>query len=427
VSTAGILYVTDGPQQIPGTGIAGAPPVQLINLDDTNTAYYGYSGGIAPESQVALPLGPLASIVVSSAGPVWIVAAEPLEVAASPGASGYSPGSLTITGPVTAEITGTVAVNVQNATLAVTGSVDAEVTGSVEISGTPDVTFTNDIINVTGDGGAFPPGDNASLYTGSASIMAGGSLATGIVDGLMYNSYNLAVSCYCSAQANAGAPMVAMVQIVWYADAAGSTTLFTDTWWTWVANSSPNVASALGSGPMHGRYFQAFVYHEGSAETLSCSALVVYGTQRTLSKPVWRQGVPAGISSAAGFTQLAGLSNAAAAGTDDVLANLSNQGLSASTKYFVPMPLSAGPVYLRFETSATLAGNAAVCSANGLTYGQIGGTSGTDPNVLYNSPSVASTDYEVNIVAGHAPLFLTVSASTGPPTVNFMAISQDAG
>jgi hypothetical protein len=366
----------------------------IFNTSAVNTLWVGNNPALTTGYQNAVPIAPLGYLVLTADDQAIygvVVSGVQINVGILPGAVAFFTPQLnaTITGPVSI---GTIAGNV----------------------------------DVIGSGGVFLPGDNNQLYEGNGGISPGNNLATGIIDGLDYNSYNLAIDVYCASQANAGAPIVGMVQINWYADPAGSTTLYTDTWWVWAGNSSANSVGAVGSGPMHGRYFQVTVLNQGTAENLSCSALVVYGTQRTLSKPVWRQGVPQ-MTVAASFTQLATLGAGNAMGTDDVLATNSNQSLAVSTKYFLPLPLSAGPIYARFETSAALSGDAALCSADNLQYGQVGGTSGSDPHVLVNFASAAGVDYEVNLNAGHAPLFATISTSTTAPSVNLMVTSQDAG
>jgi len=80
---------------------AAATVITVINLDTVNVVNLGSSS-----SQLGLALGPLASITL--AAPVWAGAATgQLQVGIIPGGSNYSPGALTITGPVTATITGT--------------------------------------------------------------------------------------------------------------------------------------------------------------------------------------------------------------------------------------------------------------------------------------------------------------------------------
>jgi len=105
-------------------GVTSSPPaaaVQIINLDTANTVTVGYVVSISPGG-TGIPLGPLASQTFDGSQPLYAVAEQTLTLAIAPGGSNYSPGSLTISGPVTAEITGPV-----------------EVEGAVSISGTPTV------------------------------------------------------------------------------------------------------------------------------------------------------------------------------------------------------------------------------------------------------------------------------------------------
>lgn len=395
-SPTGILYLANDVNVDPNDPIhnSAVPPGQYVSFDGT-TDLYGLGNG------TPIPVAITFGLTAPPTNP-----------------------NVTITGNPTVLISGTVPVSIQGTpTVAITGTPTVNVNS---VSGNVNIGSVAGNVDVIGAGGAFPPGDNGQLYTGSGGITPGNSLATGVLDGLNYNAYNLAVDVYCATQANAGAPIVGMILINWYADAAGATTLYTDAWWVWAGNSSANSVAAVGSGPMHGRYFQVFVFNQGTSQTLSCSALLVYGTQRTLNKPVWRQGVPI-MTAASGFTQLATLGAGNAMGTDDVLATNSNQGLNASTKYFLPMPLSAGPVYARFETSVALSGDAAIGSADNLQFGQIGGTAGSDPHVLVNFASAAGTDYETNFTAAHAPIYATISTTATAPTINLIVTSQDAG
>lgn len=106
----GLNVQTLAPAAVAG---AEADQVLIINLDLDNTVNLGSSS-----TNLIFPLGPGASTTLTA--PVYASAATvPLLVGIAPGGSSYSPGSLTITGPVTATIS---------------GPVDANVSGTVEVS-----------------------------------------------------------------------------------------------------------------------------------------------------------------------------------------------------------------------------------------------------------------------------------------------------
>jgi len=144
---ASITTVTVGtnaqPLAAPPLAGATAAVLTVINLDTANTVNLGSSA-----NQLALELGPLASVTLTA--PIYAAAAtEQLKVGVVPGGSGYSPGSLTINGPVTAEITGPVEIS------------DIE-------GGT--VTFTNDDIEVNGNVGVL---NNVTVVSTAAAVAPG--------------------------------------------------------------------------------------------------------------------------------------------------------------------------------------------------------------------------------------------------------------
>lgn len=141
-------------------GQTGAADTQVINLDLTSTVYLGSSVSISTDGGNAFPLGPLASAAFSGEQPLYAVATAQLRVAMLPGGSNYSPGSLTITGPVTAEITGPVEID---------GTVD--VAGTVSIGGTPTVELASGT-TVDISGTATVTVDNASIDVLSTAQVA---------------------------------------------------------------------------------------------------------------------------------------------------------------------------------------------------------------------------------------------------------------
>jgi hypothetical protein len=182
-----VVTVGANAQPLAPAPVAGAQAqaFTIINLDTANTVVLG-----SLPSQLTFPLGPLASVTLTA--PVWAAAAtEALQVGIVPGGSAFSPGSLTINGPVTAEITGPVEVE---GTVAISGTVDASVTGTVEITGTPsveiagtpsveisgtttvdlasgsEIEINNSSIDVIGAGGYIMPGLTSTIYTNASAI-----------------------------------------------------------------------------------------------------------------------------------------------------------------------------------------------------------------------------------------------------------------
>lgn len=395
---------------VPGpVGGADADQALIINLDLENTVNLGSSS-----TNLSFPLGPLASATLTA--PVYAAAAtEPLEVGIAPGGSSYSPGSLTITGPVTAEITGTVTV-----------------AGTVDIAA-GDVTFTNDQIDVTGIGGYILPGPYAVLISDSAThtipvsggAAGAGQYATAIQDVRNYQSFNLAIEASCPSQSGAAAPLVMAVTLSWFADAAGDFLVESDTYWMWLANSSSFASNypLRGGGPAKGAYVVIGVANLGTGATIDVSQITLIGNGRAISQARFNQPPPyAHMSSGLGFLPtvneaVIALSPGYPDGSDGILCNESqNAGIVAGDSYWLPLPLYTGPVSCRFSTSVALGSDFVLCTSAPLWNGNVAPGGGAQ-GIIWNPGNTAATEYTATLQLGNAPTYAVFKGGASAPTI----------
>lgn len=395
---------------------ATADTVLIINLDTANSVNLGNSS-----TNLAFPLGPLASTTLTA--PVYGSAAtEQVTVGIAPGGSSYSPGSLTITGPVTAEITGPIDAVVSGAVSVTSGTVDATVTGPVDIA-SGSVTFTNSNIDVEGIGGYITPGayslvlNDTSTHTVAAS---GGTYTTLIYNMQDYQSYTIQVKGYCGSQSTSSAPLCIPVIVSYYADAAGSVLIDTERWWMWLSNNSGGAIPVNGSGPLRGGYISVTIGNPVGGAAASVTEINIYGAGRSLSQSIWQQTPPTAITAGVGMLPTASPISPLP-GDDKILAAEYTNGLTATSNlYWLPMPLFSGTVSLTFEGNATLGSNFVVATAAGLNNGSILGGTATQ-GTQWNCPSVASTWYSQTIEAGNAPLYLVLHTGAIPVLFTFTA------
>lgn len=266
-----------------------AVPIQLINQDANNTIYLAYASNPAIGQPGVMPIGPGASLAFDGSISVWGVTpvGQTAEVAVIPGGSNYSPGSLSISGPVTATISGPVTVegtvsigNTPSVSISGTPVVDIGNTPSVSISGTPTVdvgTVSGSIdiasvagsvnvagaVNATGVGGFITPGQIVPLFTNATAITAGpgaetvvGTFDVSTIASLVFGQFSLTVS-----SVAAGAPVCAVWFLIWM-DANGNG-LCTDT-----------VSAIIGSDvtweiPVKGSQVQVLLINVGTVGTIT--------------------------------------------------------------------------------------------------------------------------------------------------------------
>jgi hypothetical protein len=392
----------------------------VINLDDSLSVNIG-----SISTSLPLSIGPLASVTLN--GPIWANASTQLKVGVLPGGGNYSPGSLTITGPVTATITGTVDVDVQNTTLDVNvtnSSIDVNVEGTADVSvqGTADINVTNANIDVVGTGGYIAPGAYSLVLndTGTHTVTPGNSYMTSVYNMTTYQSYTIAVKAYCGAQANAGAPLCVPVVVSYYADSGGNTLIDSERWWMWLANASAYAVPIYGSGSLRGGYITVTVGNPVGSENVTVTEVNLYGAGRSFDTSIWQQTPPTQMNT--GITMLTSAAPLTPLpGDDKILANESNNALTTTTNtYWQPMPLFSGQVSMYFQTAQTLASDFVVATAQGLQYGDVS-TGTSTQGALWNPASVAGTAYTTDIEVGNAPMYFVVHTGATAPTFTYAA------
>jgi hypothetical protein len=200
VSTLTTVTVTS---RSPATQLFGgkggnATPIQVVNLDPNNTLYVGNTSNLAIGQPGVFPLEPLGSMSFDGSVSVYAVTAAGLTALAGlvPGGSNYSPGSLAISGPVTATIS---------------GPVDAVITG------TTDVQVQNANIDVFGVGGFIAPGQVGNIFNSVAATVPPSTTVqiANFLDVSTYASVVLSARNLTTSSTAAGAAICAILTVQW--------------------------------------------------------------------------------------------------------------------------------------------------------------------------------------------------------------------
>jgi hypothetical protein len=365
-----------------------ASVVTVINLDTANTVNLGSAATYLP-----LELGPLASLTLTA--PVWAQAAtDPLQVGIIPGGASYSPGALTITGPVTATIS---------------GPVDATVSGSVDISaGT---------VDVTGIGGYIAPGQVGALYSNASTftIAAGSTTSTSTYNVTTYASLDFVFASLANSSAGAGSAMCAVVTLRWN-DPTGNS----------IGTDVIGVCQGqyvTGSIPCRGSLVTIEVSNPGSTGTLSfpIGDININGSFRVIDKlrfNVGGQNPPA----------FAGLSIQAQPApvytVNGWLANINQTGLTAGALYMWLLPMYSGQVIGTFSVNTDPLDNDAVIID--LAYAVVGGVvPGTGNNAVLQNWSSAIGTEAASYYAPPSQLALVAKPSSNTTSV-FLTLTGQA-
>lgn len=392
---------------VPGpVGGVDADQVLIINLDLENTVNLGSSS-----TNLIFPLGPLASVTLTA--PVYAAAAtEPLLVGIAPGGTSYSPGSLTITGPVTAEITGPVTVE---GTIDIGNSptVDLAAGATVDISGIADVNVQNANIDVIGAGGFITPGQLAPVNNNATPFTSGASHTT-IVSGSPYNVANYSSIVFAQGTMSinstaANAATCAMWTFTWQ-DSAG-TTVGIDT----VSCIIGNVAT--WEIPVRGSQLTVGLVNNGSTGVITCpaGACIIDGSYRVI--PAIRAvnsslSIVPVITGATVFTQLAPVYS-----VNGWLAAINN-AWSSGALVVCPLPIWVGQVTGQYQvvTSAL----AHVGTIIDLTYGlqgQVVAGTGYSDGLLANYSGAVNPTMNVSFYAPPTQLAFVYQGTATPGSV----------
>lgn len=213
--------------------------------------------------------------------------------------------------------------------------------------------------------------------------------------------------------------MVSQVLLTWFADPLGTIPIWQERWWGWLGNSSANASPMLGAGAIRGPYMQVKVQNVSSTAAITISQVSLFGNGLPyVGESDWRQNVPAGITGS-GFAQT---SPGSSFGDDNILFDVVGL-VPAVGVTWQPLPLSAGPIYLRFSTSLAMAQSSSFAHAAALVNGIMASGVGA-PGLLINGFSAASTEYEITCIAPHAPCYLIINAANPAGTIYCNIISS---
>lgn len=428
----------------PGSGTGS---VTLINLSDTDTAYVATT----PTVHITdIPVGPLATMTFD--GTQWwygsAVSGPLVQVAVLTGTTGYGAGSLTISGPVTAEITGPVEVEGSveisgTPTVAIDGTV--EVAGSVDISGTPtvaisgtvavDAEITNSSIDITTAApinvsaatvDVSPLATSTVLETQAGVTIGAGANVTYSMDVAPYNSISGSLVAYNTSQATAGAALTGYIQFVWY-DTDGNI-LDLDAYYFWILDSSttsPPTGMFTFNIPCKGVTCDVQIANNGSAGTVTLKTLDISGSNRSFPQNLVNQYMNTNtVASSAGITTVAAEDNVYAG----IISYLTADALTDDEYVFIPLPMLAGPVSIYFGFDEDTTNDTVLCAAQNLEYGNI--TTGTgNLGVMWNintttvpTPGVFTT----TLYLPAAPCYLVMRNSATPGYITLTITSGSA-
>jgi hypothetical protein len=205
-----------------------------------------------------------------------------------PGGSVFTPGSVNISGPVTATISGPVTVE-GTIDIGNVPTVDLAAGATVDISGTADVNIQNASVDVVGAGGYIIPGQTATILNNtSAAITIGPGVTDEVVTNQSVVTYaSLDITLNAGIEVNAGATTTATcltIEVV-FSDANGN----------YIANGFYNIPvgwNSTGAGvgqisiPCRGSLVTVSLINPGSTGTITIpvNGLNISGSFRVISK-----------------------------------------------------------------------------------------------------------------------------------------------
>lgn len=278
------VIAVSGPSLLYSTGAGGASPAgafALVNLDTAVTLWIGNTANVSPSNGVPVP--PLGSVQLDGSQPVYGTAASQVNVALIPGGTGYTPGELAISGPVTADISGPVTL-ASGTSVGITGAPAVTLSGSpsVNITGTPNINVTNAALTTVGAGGYILPGQIQGIASVSGTIPPlGGQLGVLPVTSVTpYASLDIAVN-NGTAPVSAGSPY-GVTCLITFTDSSGNDiighySVFTIPGW----NSF--------SVPCLGPYAQIYLMNGGTTGSgvWPVTGAYVWGSYRNITGPRW--------------------------------------------------------------------------------------------------------------------------------------------
>lgn len=408
------------------TSTAPQGSVQLINLDTETTVTVGYEATIFPGG-TGIPLGPLASQSFDGSQPLYAVASQPVTVAVVPGGSSYSPGSLTITGPVTADISGPVEVE-GSIDIGNVPTVELASGSTVDISGTADVNVQNATLDIVGSGGFVLPGQVSTLGQYTFNIPAGSSESTIGLNGgntydiTPYQSIDFSVTITGqTANSAVGAAYCVIVEII-FTDSTNTIVVGQQTFGLPVANGNPVWKFSV---PCLGPRMFAQLQNIGTTATIDINALLIYGSYRNISKFQWNDDNIPVMNSDANVQWIS--ANSPAGVISRWVSSGQYQPVGTSLPTAVLLPPTFGPVNGYFQVNNTAFTNDPVVIdlATQIRGSIVAGTG--NPGTLMNIPASIPTPNPPTLFTQNFPVCvpaIILKSSSTSSTLQFTAVQE---
>jgi hypothetical protein len=279
-----------------------------------------------------------------------------------------------------------------------------------------------------------PSGTNAisalfsSASTGNIAVGVGATVSTAPIQaGGLYSAYDLTINAHSNSQGSVSAALTMQCYIQWYLDAAASIPVGPpDTWQFWVGNAAGAVPNCYVSGQVRGNYFVVSFQNPGttvSAQTVD--TLTIFGSNRYQSGLTMYQAAPGNGSIDANFTMF---SSEPGAYQPDVAVNLElyNQWavtVPASSSFWQPLPLYAGPVWSRLDIGTAFNNDMVLCSGENIYNGGLVGGVGAR-GIIVNYGNTASQEYEQSLIMPQCPCYFTMVTNTSPVSFQYHLVAQ---
>jgi hypothetical protein len=392
---------------------SNAVPLMLLNTSTTTTVWVGFDQSIMVGSGPVVALTPGSALGFDGTISIYGIASAPVPVAVIPSGS-YAPGTITVNGNVIATVTGDV--NVVN-------------TPTVSISGTPTIDVAGNV-DVIGQGGYILPGSVANIFNSSGSVFIPNNSgyivpigAGGFVDVTQYSSYDINMSFVDTLQSTAGHPLTLQVELNWYDDLVTGIPIFTEIWNPWVISQAPTtLQGVIGSGPMHGKYMTAGIINNSGFQ-VTMPYFNLFGSGRPIPLADWRMCHGNHVNDhTRSEIQTIGL------GYENSLADTGGLvNLAASTSYWIPLFMYAGPVAITLQNQVANTITTAQLVDVG-TNNTVSGSLASIVGLIYNFTSagvLAAGAIEVAVQLPRSACGLIIATNaTGGGMMSFKAVAQ---
>lgn len=241
-----------------------------------------------------------------------------------------------------------------------------------------------------------------------------------------YASYDLSIYLYAVTPGAAGSPIVAGVTLYWFDDLTSNIPVFEETWNIWVGRAPSGLSFGIfgdactATGPMHGRYITVVVSIPVTATSnVILQYFNLFGSPRSTSFSDWRQN--AALVNPQATSTVTDTISSTLSGYDNVICQVSNASVPASSKVFLPFNLYAG-VFNLFIFTSIAATFCFLAAADNILAGDVWTN---NPVALGSLALAAGSSTSTFFIAPRAPCYLSMtSGAGGATTFSFTAIAQ---